>query len=114
MITDKLGSYAAARRQILPAIEHRSHKGLNNRAENSHLPCDGESGRCKAFDPREAYNGSSPSSPPSATCSSRPVPIVPLSPRIFIVWTPWRNGKPSPMSQPNPGQPNSLRSAAVG
>jgi putative transposase len=35
MITDNLGSYAAARRQIMPAIEHRSHKGLNNRAENS-------------------------------------------------------------------------------
>ncbi|MFC1456474.1 IS6 family transposase [Microvirga arabica] len=38
MITDKLGSYAAARRQIMPAVDHRSHKGLNNRAENSHLP----------------------------------------------------------------------------
>lgn len=38
IITDKLGSYAAARRQIMPAVEHRSHKGLNNRAENSHLP----------------------------------------------------------------------------
>jgi putative transposase len=37
LITDKLGSYAAARRQIMPAVEHRSHKGLNNRAENSHL-----------------------------------------------------------------------------
>jgi putative transposase len=38
MITDKLGSYTAARRQVMPATEHRSHKGLNNRAENSHLP----------------------------------------------------------------------------
>lgn len=38
MITDKLGSYAAARRQLMPAIEHRAHNGLNNRAENSHLP----------------------------------------------------------------------------
>ncbi|WP_201838566.1 IS6 family transposase [Microvirga zambiensis] len=38
LITDKLGSYAAARRQIMPRVEHRSHKGLNNRAENSHLP----------------------------------------------------------------------------
>jgi putative transposase len=38
MITDKLGSYSAARRQIMPEVEHRSHKGLNNRAENSHLP----------------------------------------------------------------------------
>src|SRR5919107_1367562 len=38
MITDKLGFYAAAQRQIMPQVEHRSHKGLNNRAENSHLP----------------------------------------------------------------------------
>jgi putative transposase len=38
MITDKLGYYAAAWRQIMPAVEHRSHKGLNDRAENSHLP----------------------------------------------------------------------------
>jgi putative transposase len=38
MITDKLRSYGAARRQIMPSVEHRSHKGLNNRAENSHVP----------------------------------------------------------------------------
>jgi putative transposase len=38
MISDKLGSYAVAHRQIMPAVEHRSHKGLNNRAQNSHLP----------------------------------------------------------------------------
>lgn len=38
IVTDKLRSYGAARRQIMPDVEHRSHKGLNNRAENSHLP----------------------------------------------------------------------------
>ena len=38
LITDKLGSYAAARRAVMPTVEHRSHKGLNNRAENSHVP----------------------------------------------------------------------------
>ena len=38
IITDKLGSYAAARRAVMPNVEHRSHKGLNNRAENSHVP----------------------------------------------------------------------------
>src|SRR4051812_32351211 len=27
LITDKLGSYAAARRQIMPEVEHQSHKG---------------------------------------------------------------------------------------
>jgi putative transposase len=38
IVTDKLRSYGAARRQLMPTVEHRSHKRLNNRAENSHLP----------------------------------------------------------------------------
>ncbi|EWY35960.1 transposase [Skermanella stibiiresistens SB22] len=38
MVTDKLKSYAAAKREIMPDVEHRQHKGLNNRAENSHQP----------------------------------------------------------------------------
>lgn len=38
LITDKLKSYAAAKREILPGMEHRQHKRLNNRAENSHQP----------------------------------------------------------------------------
>ena len=38
MISDKLRSYGAARRQVMPHVQHRSHKGLNNRAENSHVP----------------------------------------------------------------------------
>jgi putative transposase len=38
MITDKLPSYGAAKREIMPSVEHRQHKGLNNRAENSHQP----------------------------------------------------------------------------
>ncbi|RVL87552.1 IS6 family transposase [Sinorhizobium meliloti] len=38
IITDKLRSYGAAKRDVMPAVEHRSHKGLNNRAENSHVP----------------------------------------------------------------------------
>lgn len=38
IITDKLPSYGAAKKEILPGVEHRHHKGLNNRAENSHQP----------------------------------------------------------------------------
>jgi putative transposase len=38
MITDKLASYSAAKREVMPSVEHRRHKGLNNRAENSHQP----------------------------------------------------------------------------
>jgi putative transposase len=37
MITGKLRSDDAAKREIMPAVEHRSHQGLNNRAENSPL-----------------------------------------------------------------------------
>jgi len=38
MSTDKLRSCDAAPRVIMPGIEHRSHKGLDNRAENSRQP----------------------------------------------------------------------------
>ena len=38
IVTDKLASYGAAKREILPSVEHRQHKGLNNRAENAHQP----------------------------------------------------------------------------
>jgi putative transposase len=38
VVTDKLCSYGAAHREVIPTVEHRSHKGLNNRAENSHEP----------------------------------------------------------------------------
>src|SRR5213075_1582062 len=33
-----VGLYGAAKREVMPSIEHRQHKGLNNRAENSHQP----------------------------------------------------------------------------
>ena len=38
MLTDKLKSYAAAQREILPSVEHRQSRYLNNRAEVSHQP----------------------------------------------------------------------------
>jgi putative transposase len=38
IITDKLKSYGAAKREMLPSVEHRQHRYLNNRAENSHQP----------------------------------------------------------------------------
>ena len=38
IVTDKLKSYAAAKKTVMPSVEHRQHKGLNNRAENSPQP----------------------------------------------------------------------------
>jgi putative transposase len=37
-VLDKLRSYGAAKKEIMSGVEHRQHKGLNNRAENSHQP----------------------------------------------------------------------------
>src|SRR5690348_12141493 len=36
LITDKLASYGAAKKEITPGVEHRQHRGLNSRTENSH------------------------------------------------------------------------------
>lgn len=38
LITDKLASYGVVHRRLIPSVEHRRSKYLNNRAENSHQP----------------------------------------------------------------------------
>jgi putative transposase len=38
LVTDTLASYGAAVRRLMPGVEHRRSKYLNNRAENSHQP----------------------------------------------------------------------------
>ena len=38
LVTDKLRSYGAAKREIMPGVEHRQSRYLNNRAEVSHQP----------------------------------------------------------------------------
>ena len=55
LITDKLRSYGAAKREIMPGVAHRQHKGLNNRAENSHQPTRRRERQMKRFkSPRQA------------------------------------------------------------
>jgi putative transposase len=49
IITDKLASYGAAKREILPSVEHRQHRYLNNRAENSHQPTRQRERRMQGF-----------------------------------------------------------------
>ena len=38
LVTDKLASYRVAHRELMPSVEHRRSRYLNNRAENSHQP----------------------------------------------------------------------------
>jgi transposase-like protein len=35
IVTDKLRSYAAAKAEVMPSVDHHQQKRLNNRAENS-------------------------------------------------------------------------------
>jgi putative transposase len=55
LITDKLASYGAAKKELMPGVEHRQHKGINNRAENSHQPTRRRERQMKRFkSPRHA------------------------------------------------------------
>ncbi len=49
MMTDKLASYGAAKREVVASVEHRKHKGLNNRTENSHQPTQRQKRQTKRF-----------------------------------------------------------------
>lgn len=49
IITDRLRSYAAAKAEVMPSVEHHRDKGLNNRAENSHQPTCERERRMRGF-----------------------------------------------------------------
>jgi putative transposase len=49
IITDKLGSYAAAKAEALPDVLHIHDKRANNRAENSHQPTRERERRMRGF-----------------------------------------------------------------
>jgi putative transposase len=49
LVTDQLRSYGAAQSEVLPSVEHRQHRYLNNRAENSHQPTRQRERRMQGF-----------------------------------------------------------------
>jgi putative transposase len=49
IVTDKLKSYGAAKREVLPSVEHRQHRYLDNRAETSHQPTRQRERRMQGF-----------------------------------------------------------------
>jgi putative transposase len=73
VVTDKLRSYGAAHREVMPSVEHRSHKGLNNRAENSHQPTRQRERAMKGFPRWAGRSGSCPRSAASHRTSGRAV-----------------------------------------
>jgi putative transposase len=94
IITDKLRSYGAAKRDVMPAVEHRSHKGLNNRAENSHLPLRKRERMMQGFRSPGGLQRFL-----SIFSALRNLFVPPSSktqrwPSISTASRPWRNGKP--------------------
>ena len=59
VITDKLKRYGAAKREILPGVEHRQSRYLNNRCEHSHRPTRQREHRMQGFSQRGMPRGSS-------------------------------------------------------
>jgi putative transposase len=49
VITDKLRNYGAAKREILPGVEHHQSRYPNNRCENSHRPTRQREHRMQGF-----------------------------------------------------------------
>ncbi|MDQ0904514.1 putative transposase [Streptomyces canus] len=79
VVTDRLRSYGAAHREVMPSVEHRSHKGLNNRAENSHQPTRQRERAMKGFRSTgaaqrflSAFSGISPHFRPQTPPDDRP------------------------------------------
>jgi putative transposase len=60
LIADKLASYGAAKGEVMPSVEHRKHKGMNNRAENSHQPTRRRERQMKRSSRRSRHSVSSP------------------------------------------------------
>jgi putative transposase len=55
IVTDKLKSYDVAKRKVLPNVEHRQSRYLNNRVENSHRPARRRERQMQRFkSPRQA------------------------------------------------------------
>ena len=114
IVTDKLGSYAAARRKIMPEVEHRSHKGHNNRAENSHLPFRRRERWMHGFRSPGGLQRFETYSPPSVTTLFRPAPAAPLCPSTCIVCTLWPSGSSSSALPSKPALQTPLPSSIAG
>lgn len=90
IVTDKLKSYGAALKELAPGIEHRSHKGLNNRTEGSHRPTRRREKIMGRFKHPAKHNGSYPfmirfkPSSVRAAIHIQPLPIV--KPEPHWIW----------------------------
>lgn len=101
IITDKLRSYGAATRDVMPDIEHRSHKVSTIERKIPICLCGNGRGPCKVSDQPEACSGSSRSSRHFEISSSPHATNDPHWPLTFIASALWLIGRPSPAQLPD-------------
>jgi putative transposase len=80
VVTDRLRSYGAAHRQVMPSVEHRSSKYLNNRAEDSHQSTQQRERAVKCFGSRVRHSASCPRSAASHPTSGLAATGAPPTP----------------------------------
>ena len=57
IVTDKLRSYAAAKAEVMPSVDHHQQKRLNNRAENRTNPPANASVACAGSNQPDMHSG---------------------------------------------------------
>jgi hypothetical protein len=117
VVTDKLRSYGAAHREIMPSVEHRSHKGLNNRAENSYQPTRQRERAIKGFRSVDgaqrflsAFSGISPHFRPRRHLMTAPQHRAEMTIRLHHLRPHHRHHRPAHhglTTGPEPGPPHS-------
>jgi putative transposase len=80
IITDQLKSYETAKHEIMPGVEHRQHRYLNNRAENSHQPTRQRARRMQGFKSPVTPSASLPPMVPLPNTSARDATSFPPRP----------------------------------
>jgi putative transposase len=86
IVIDKLGSYGAAKREILPGVEHRQSRHLNNRCEVSHQPTRRRERHMRRFKSARQPSNSSPLTLRSTTTSSSAVIASrPVSTELLLI-----------------------------
>ncbi|GAA0899345.1 hypothetical protein GCM10009574_083730 [Streptomyces asiaticus] len=126
IVTDKLRSYGAAHREVMPSVEHRAHNSPNNRAENSHQPTRQRERAMKGFRSTSAaqwflsaFSGISPHLRPRRHRMTAPDYRAEMTLR-FTIWNhitesigPACPPQPDPAAHPGTAAPQTHRQATI-
>ena len=100
LITDRLGSYRAAHRVIMPSVVHDTTRYANNRAEVFHQPACRRESHMRRFTSTAQLSGSSQSTTSCATCS--PLGDIGFGPAISDFCVRARSPRGPPSRWPDP------------